>query len=76
MPVADERPRYCSGERSRGIRAAGQRGAVALEYILISALVAIALIVAFRLWGISLFRTLANVAWDSSAALVEIIAAR
>lgn len=71
--MADKRRRRAA-PRMRPISA--RRGAVALEYILISALVAIALIASFRMWGITLFYHLTYVAWDSSAALVQVVPPR
>ena len=52
---------------------AGRRGAIALEYVLITALVAIALLGAFKLWGHNVYYLFSNVAWDSGAALKEIV---
>lgn len=74
--MTDGKRRHRPGARPVRVRTTGRRGAVALEYILISALVAIALIGAFRAWGHMLYSNLAYIAWDSSAALVEIIPAR
>ncbi|MFW5857565.1 MAG: Flp family type IVb pilin [Planctomycetota bacterium] len=48
-----------------------QRGAVALEYILIAAIVAIGLIVSFRLWGKVTAAAVSRTAVDSSGALVK-----
>ena len=49
----------------RGLRAGGRcAGAVALEYILIVALVAIALIAAFRMWGRVTAQAIENTSGD------------
>ena len=45
------------------------RGAVALEYILLVALVALALIAAFRQWGEQLSQATRTVVTDTSGAL-------
>lgn len=52
---------------------AGRRGAVALEYILIAALVALALMGAFLYQGRTLMQLFKHVAWDPSAALEQVI---
>ena len=52
-------------------RKASQRGAVALEYILLMALVAMALIAVFKAWGKATSDAVANVAVNSSGALQD-----
>lgn len=54
---------------AEGARCARTRGAVALEYILIIALVAIAGISAFRLWGDVTAQNVKDTIVDSSGAL-------
>jgi len=49
----------------------GVRGAVALEYILIAALVAIALSGALRAYGSEIRHLIGNVIWNSSGALTD-----
>ena len=46
-----------------------RRGAIALEYLLIVALVSIALIAAFRSWGQATAKAVKNVAVSSQGAL-------
>lgn len=47
------------------------RGAVALEYILIAAIVGIGLIATFRMWGKVTASAMKRTAADTSGALVE-----
>lgn len=59
--------------RYRGAGRRKIRGAVALEYILISALVAIALIGAFRMFGQVVAALFQNMIWSSGGAIHEIV---
>ena len=60
----------CTTERG-AMRKRSRRGAVALEYILIAALVAIALSGALRAYGSEIRNLLGNVIWNSSGALTD-----
>jgi hypothetical protein len=53
----------------RPLRCRSCRGAVALEYILIAALVGIGLILSFRMWGKVTAAAMGRTAVDSSEAL-------
>jgi len=53
------------------MRRRNKRGAVALEYILIVALVAIALSGALRAYGSEIRYLIGNVIWNSSGALTD-----
>ncbi len=60
-----------TARKSSNHKSSRTRGAIALEYILITALVAIALIAVFRMWGKVTGAAIADTAEDTRGALVK-----